>query len=87
MVGRHPARLVVGGQEGPEVELIDEIVEERRQAVGVDPVMQAGRHQQEAVLVVRAERLGAHDRFSHPPGVARWPLPTHTPSGAPAEGS
>jgi hypothetical protein len=28
--------------------------------------MQAGRHEQEAVLVVRAERLLAHTRFSHP---------------------
>jgi hypothetical protein len=52
VVGRHPPGLVVGGQEGRQVELLDEHVDEGRQAVGGDPVTHAGRHQQEGVLVV-----------------------------------
>jgi hypothetical protein len=66
VIGRHSSRLVVGGEECGQVEFVDEIVDEGRQAVGLDPVTQRRRHQQEAVLVVWPEGLGAHTRFSHP---------------------
>ena len=60
VVRRHPSRLVVGRQEGRQVELVHEHVDEGRQAVGGDPVTHAGRHQQEGVLIVGAEGLAAH---------------------------
>ena len=53
----------------------------------IDPVMQAGRHQQEAVLVARAERLRAHTRFSHPGRAPGWRLPTRAPIGSQRPGS
>ena len=76
----HPPGLVVGGQERGEVELVDEIADEGRQAGRIDPVMQAGRHQQEAALVARAERLRAHTD-SHPGRAPGWRLPTRAPIG------
>jgi hypothetical protein len=66
VIGRHAPGFLVGSEEGPQVELVDEVADEGRQARRIDPVMQRGRHEEEAVLVVRAERLGAHTRFSRP---------------------
>ena len=60
VVRRHAPGLVVGGQEGRQVELGHEHIDEGCQAVGLDPVAHRRRHQQEGVLVIRAEGLGAH---------------------------
>jgi len=65
VIGRHAPWIVVGGEEGRKIERVDEIADEGRQAVGLDPITQRRRHQQEAVLVVWPEGLGAHTRFSH----------------------
>lgn len=65
VIGRHAPRFVVGGEEGREIEALHKIADEGRQAVGFDPIANRRRHQQEAVLVVWPEGLGAHARFSH----------------------
>ncbi len=64
MVGRLASGFIVGGQQGAEIELVDEVVEVGGQAVIGYPVVQAGRHEQEGVLVVGAEGLVQHGLLS-----------------------
>ena len=40
VIGRHAPGLLVGSQEGPQIELVDEVADEGRQARRIDPVMQ-----------------------------------------------
>jgi hypothetical protein len=77
---RGPAREHPAGPAAPEqpAQVVD------RDDGRIDPVMQAGRHQQEVVLVARAECLRAHTRFSHPGRAPGWRLPTRAPKGVPA---
>ena len=61
VVGGHTPGLVMGREEGSQVEVVDEVADEGGQRVGIDPVPHRWRHQQERVLVVGPEGLGAHD--------------------------
>ncbi len=58
------ARLVVGGQQRAQVERVDEVVHVGRQPVIGHPVMQRRRHEQQRVLVIRAEGLVQHAQLS-----------------------